>query len=352
MMTRLFTLVTASTLCVLVLGHHVATAQEQEVRVTTPLGVLVGKQEDGIDQFLGIPFAQPPVPPARFQAPRPVQPWHGEWNATHYRHACVQMVPGPLTSIESEDCLYLNLFRPSNVTAYPMPVMAFIHGGAYAMGWNGGYPGNSIIHRSNEGVILVNLAYRLGSLGFFALPGLEQNFNAALLDQRAGLMWIQDNIASFGGDPNRVMLFGESAGGASVALQMAMPQSWKYFHRAVIESGGYTADPVSVGVQTSLDLANAAGCSNATNPNNVTAAQSKHILQCLQSVDWLLTYCNITVPLSCSDILQERKEYQNTLLTCFVDAGVCGQGKRIWRSSSRILRDSDGCDDHVEAGTC
>ena len=200
--------------------------------------------------YRGVPFASPPVGDLRWRPPQPAESWDGVRDATVAAPACIQTVAplgadsfyDPGVDETSEDCLYLNVWS----AAAPddrAPVMVWIHGGAHVVG-NGAdisYDGSALAQR---GVVLVTVNYRLGALGFLAHPLLsaesEDNAsgNYAALDQIAALGWVQRNIAAFGGDPDRVTIFGESAGSQSVSHLMATPLARGLFHRAIGESGG------------------------------------------------------------------------------------------------------------------
>lgn len=197
----------------------------------------------------GIPYAAPPVGRLRWRPPQPPAEWEGELRADRYGPACLQ---APDTGVNigsgpdetSEDCLTLNVLRP-RTRARDLPVMVFIHGGAFTKG-----AGSQEIYNSAtlaaRGVVLVTINYRLGRLGFLAHPALaaeqaargeDEVANFGLLDQIAALEWVRDNIEGFGGDPGNVTIFGESAGGISVNALMASPRAEGLFHRAVSESG-------------------------------------------------------------------------------------------------------------------
>eukprot|EP01094_Clydonella_sp_ATCC50884_P003281 TRINITY_DN12536_c0_g1_i1.p1 TRINITY_DN12536_c0_g1~~TRINITY_DN12536_c0_g1_i1.p1 ORF type:complete len:541 (+),score=158.06 TRINITY_DN12536_c0_g1_i1:110-1732(+) len=249
------------------------------VEVDTRLGRLRGVRDPrkGVERFMGVPFAQPPLPPLRFKAPQPAVAWSGVLDATKHRDACVQIMPNPLSGHASEDCLYLNIFRPMERRGSgPMPVMLWIHGGAFAQGAAFGYPANSIVKHAAGDVMVVTAAYRLGSLGFLVLPEEEAHANAALLDMQMALRWVHENVDAFGGDATRVTVFGESAGGSAVALLMAMEGSKGLFHRAVIESGALGAPPVANGMKESLVVAEQAGCLGESGPE---------MLECLQHAE-------------------------------------------------------------------
>ncbi|WP_319566896.1 carboxylesterase/lipase family protein [Cohaesibacter marisflavi] len=216
--------------------------------VSIDSGLLRGVTEDGVTSFKGIPFAAPPVGDLRWRAPQPVAPWGNELDASSLGKDCAQIPFGgngeTLLPNSSEDCLYLNVWRPSDTdTDAKRPVMVWIYGGAFLVG-SGARPSYSGVPFAKDGVILVTFNYRLGRLGYFAFPALTQESpdelkgNYAYMDQIAALKWVQRNIASFGGDPNNVTIFGESAGGVSVHTMLSSPLGRGLFHKAIIESGG------------------------------------------------------------------------------------------------------------------
>jgi para-nitrobenzyl esterase len=193
-----------------------------------------------VNAWLGIPYAAPPVGPLRLAAPIP-HAW-GVRGATEYGNSCIQkpssgyaFQQGP-ASVFSEDCLFLNVYAPVNVPG-PLPVMFFIHGGAFESGGGGQVTYNGTALASN-GVVVVTINYRLGFLGFLALPQLNNASSGAFgfLDQQLALQWVQTNIAAFGGDPSRVTIFGESAGATSVTVHATTPSSWGLFSQAIFES--------------------------------------------------------------------------------------------------------------------
>ena len=227
-------------------GVSAATA-DPVPQVKTSLGAVRGVTSGTVDAFLGIPFAAPPVGPLRWRPPQPGAPWSGVRDATAYGHDCMQKPfasdAAPLGTTPDEDCLVANVWRPHDPSAKSLPVMVWIYGGGFV---NGGsspevYSGAKL---AESGVVLVSFNYRLGRLGFFAHPALRQDHpeepkgDYAIMDQIAALKWVRDNAKAFGGDPNNVTLFGESAGGVSVHFLMAAPQARGLFQKAIIESGG------------------------------------------------------------------------------------------------------------------
>lgn len=209
-------------------------------------GLVEGTVEDGLNVYKGIPFAAPPVGDLRWKAPQAVVPWEGVLKADHFAPACPQMqfvIPGMPAAETSEDCLYLNIWAPQTSPGEKLPVMVWIYGGGFAMG-STSMPSYSGEQLAKNGVIMVSIAYRVGPLGFLAHPELSAESenhvsgNYGLLDQIAGLKWVQRNIEVFGGDPDRVTIFGESAGGISISMLAASPMAKGLFQGAISESGG------------------------------------------------------------------------------------------------------------------
>ena len=202
-------------------------------------GVMVN---DNIHAYLGIPYAAAPVGPLRWRAPRPAVPWQQPRDASRLAAACPQpddRFTGLTPKVQDEDCLYLNVWVPAGI-GKPLPVMVWLHGGAHRFG-AGSVPFYDGRHLARRGVLVVTLNYRLGYLGYFSHPALDaedEGGNFGLMDQKAALQWVQDNIASFGGDPKQVTLFGESAGGADTLYLMADQKARGLFQRAIVQSGG------------------------------------------------------------------------------------------------------------------
>ncbi|XP_065344089.1 esterase FE4-like [Cloeon dipterum] len=210
-------------------------------KVTITQGTLVGKtmtSRSGIkfSAFQGIPYAAPPVGELRFQAPQEAAGWTGERVAQREGNDCAQrhFILPQFTG--SEDCLYLNVYTPKLEAGESLPVMVWIHGGGFSSGSGGTemYGPELLLDR---GIVLVSINYRLGMLGFLNLGVAEFPGNYGLKDQVAALRWVQNNIAAFGGDPNSVTIFGESAGGASINYLLISPLTKGLFHRAIIQSG-------------------------------------------------------------------------------------------------------------------
>ncbi|KAL9970956.1 hypothetical protein ACROYT_G023425 [Oculina patagonica] len=231
--------------------------------VQTESGVVVGKIETlphgkAVHKYLGIPYVEPPVGELRFAAPKPVKPWSGIKQATDFGASCFQVeslpfprIPKTPTGQLSEDCLFLNVFVPSTVKPDDkLAVMVYIHGGSFSLGSSTLYHGG-VLAGFND-VIVVSINYRLGVLGFLNIPGTDYKGNYGMLDQVQALQWVQANIASFGGDPNRVTIFGQSAGGMSVSLHLISPLSKGLFHRAIMQSG-VSSSPLYCGKVTKTE---------------------------------------------------------------------------------------------------
>lgn len=214
---------------------------QQLVDVAIPgLGTCRGSRESfpavgDVDIFKGIPFAKPPVGPLRFQSPQENK-WTGVFNATQFGHQCPQISSSTNKPVGNEDCLTLNIYRPSNVSA-KLAVMVWIHGGAYVSG--GGAMYDSRVLSLREQVLVVTINYRLGILGFFNVHDTNTKGNYGILDQIAALRWVKKNIDAFNGDPNKVTIFGESAGSTSVSLLSVSPliKNEGLFIRTISESG-------------------------------------------------------------------------------------------------------------------
>src|SRR3954465_13939527 len=257
MPTLRLTLLTATAVAVLLGARNNAAP-----RVTIDTGTLEGLDTAGVMVFRGIPYAAPPVGPLRWKPPKPAESWTGVRPAAQLGHNCIQHQPysdiDPFAAGVSEDCLYLNVWTKSLDNRAPRRVMVWIHGGGFFAGF-GGEERHNGARLAQKGAVVVTLNYRLGPFGFLAHPALatESEHHAAgnygLLDQIAALQWVRRNIARFGGDPNRVTIFGESAGGMSVGSLIASPLAKGLFAHAILESG----TGVGIGVSRRTELENA-----------------------------------------------------------------------------------------------
>ncbi|MBP2327976.1 para-nitrobenzyl esterase [Kibdelosporangium banguiense] len=235
--------------------------------VTVAQGKLRGKVDLDSRQFLNIPYAAPPTGVLRFRPPQSPSSWQGVRDATNQGNVCPQ--GAPLGTV-SEDCLVLNVITPPAVKSKNLPVMVWLHGGAYTLGSGAGYDPKPLV--TNGGVIVVSVNYRLGSFGYLALPGLASESGTTgdygVLDQQAGLRWVRENIAAFGGNPGNVTIFGESAGGHSICMQLISPGAAGLFHKAISQSGGCIDTglgpaPLNTAYSVGGSFAKEAGCADA-----------------------------------------------------------------------------------------
>ena len=240
--------------------------------------------ESGVKVFMGIPFAAPPVGDLRWKAPQPVTPWEGVRECVDLPASAMQAPPIPfrmwsqefMAPMEplSEDCLYLNVWTAAEKNNEALPVILWIHGGAFT-GGSGTVPLYNGVDMAKKGVVFVTTNYRLGIFGFFCHPELSKESelgvsgNYGILDQIAAIKWVKDNIAAFGGDPNNITIAGQSAGSMSVNAIVASPLAKGLFQRAIAQSGGSfteTLNPASTldtAQQRNLELTQSMGVSIA-----------------------------------------------------------------------------------------
>lgn len=254
--------------CILFTSSSMAHGNKDRTVVNTDKGTIQGVKTEQGYQYRGIPYGAPPKGALRWQAPQPAQHWSHVLDASQFGPHCPQLASSTGEESFNEDCLYLNVFKPKKGKFKKhkrLPVMVWIHGGSLITGASNAYDPTEL---TKEGVIVVTLNYRLGALGFLAHPALSAESatstsgNYGLMDQQLALQWVQNNIASFGGNPNKVTVFGESAGGFSIHNHLVSPQSAGLFDRAIIQSGAYTLEPPALATWEQLGLAVAAksGC--------------------------------------------------------------------------------------------
>ncbi|XP_040838501.1 cocaine esterase-like isoform X1 [Ochotona curzoniae] len=241
----------------------------------------------GVHTFLGIPFAKPPLGPLRFAPPEPAEAWSGVRDGTSHPAMCPQNITVmkqdilnvslSLLSIPmSEDCLYLSIYAPAHAHEdSQLPVMVWIHGGALAVGMASIYDGSTLA--AFEDVVVVTIQYRLGILGFFSTGDQHASGNWGYLDQVAALRWVQQNIAHFGGNPDRVTIFGESAGGISVSSHVLSPMSQGLFHGAIMESGVAVMPGMITSSSETISsvVANLSGCGQVDSETLVSCLRAK-----------------------------------------------------------------------------
>ncbi|KAK6488305.1 crystal protein [Huso huso] len=280
-------------------GAFSETVPKDGPKVKTKSGTVEGLASDKAQIFYGIPYAAPPIKAGRWKAPGSPTPWKGVYNATYPRAACMQSCRGPFGAPAenrncpvklSEDCLYLNIFVPLDVnfTAPPaklLPVMVWVHGGDFIAGTasNPMYDGRFLA--SSTHTIIVNVEYRLGVFGFLVTgtdPEKSATGNYGILDQQAALIWVQQNIAGFGGDPSKVTIFGESSGSQSVGLHLMVESSGPLFNQAIMQSLPFTVPLKSKheALKLGKDFAEIANCTStgmscllSLTPEKVLAAQ-------------------------------------------------------------------------------
>ncbi|XP_053962251.1 esterase E4-like [Anastrepha ludens] len=222
------------------LKYYSKIKSSKEVKVQVRQGVVVGREErlpngTPFHCFQGIPYAVPPLGKLRFQPPVPLEQFDApELDCTSPKDPCYQRDSVTREPVGSENCLHLNLYTPVKSSSQPLPVMVWIHGGGFLFGHGQTFLPLSLV---SEDVIVVSINYRLGLWGFACLPEAGIWGNAGLKDQRQALVWVQENIANFNGDPNNVTLFGESSGACCVSLHSLVSHAHKLFHKAIMQSG-------------------------------------------------------------------------------------------------------------------
>ncbi len=254
--------------------HPVAAAQACGTGVTaragatvTDRGAVAGVREGESWAYKGIPYAAPPVGALRWQPPQEPDCWPGERPATEFGASCPQMTANGVGG--QEDCLTLNVWTPAAAADSPRPVLVFIHGGGNVQGTSSQrtYDGRELAARG--GGVVVTLNYRLGIFGYLAHPALSAESargisgNYGIMDQLAALRWVQRNIAAFGGDPARVLVFGESAGAVNVCVLVASPQAAGLFSSALMQSGGCNQPLLGTAERSGQEVAEGAGCADA-----------------------------------------------------------------------------------------
>lgn len=260
----------------------VAPATEPGV-VVTDRGAVRGVTLGGVRSFRGVPYAAPPVGDRRWRAPEPAACWSGVRDANAFGAVCPQL-DASNNPTGQEDCLTLNVWTPEAAPAAPLPILFFVHGGGHNQGSSAVSVGDVAVYDGRplaaRGAVVVTVNYRLGALGFLSHPSLDgesadrTSGNYALLDVLAALRWVQANARSFNGDPSRVLLFGESAGGVDVCLLTASPLSGGLFSRALVESGGCAASPRAAANAAGDRLLAATGCASRSDATACLRSQT------------------------------------------------------------------------------
>jgi para-nitrobenzyl esterase len=293
-------------------GHlHAAGTASDPAVVMTDKGAVRGVIHNGVREFKGIPYAQPPVGELRWSLPKAASPWSGILDATKYKNACPQLQRYGLTEeSDNEDCLYINVTTPYSGRSdlkRKRAVIVWFHGGAFVGGSSALYPLDYMARAGN--VVVVSMNYRLGIFGFTAHPAFDADHNGGygLEDQRTALRWVKKNIAAFGGDPNNVTIAGESAGGAGVCMHILAPEETTgLFHKAIVQSAGCVTPLPSIedGKKIGKKVAALIGCSDdATALSCMRKKSVKELLNAATTVagSSIVTYMPVigakTVPL-------------------------------------------------------
>jgi para-nitrobenzyl esterase len=265
-------------------GEEIVSAPETFTGIVTEDGRLTGITSPEINQYLGIPYAAAPVGALRWTPPQPHGAWEGVLEATQLGNPCPQIgLQGFGELIGDEDCLTLNVYTPGQKQdrSDRLPVMVWIHGGALVYGSARDYDPSPLVEKGN--VIVVTLNYRLGYFGWFAHPALDAEdhliANYGLMDQQFALQWVRRNITAFGGDPDRVTIFGESAGGLSVYSNLASPLAAGLFQGAIAQSGAYASFASYATLIAPLADAEAAGTTFAE-----SVGCPQHTADCLRTI--------------------------------------------------------------------
>jgi para-nitrobenzyl esterase len=252
----------------------------QNQLVKTQYGTLHGTFEKGLYVFKGIPYTAPISGQNRWLPPLPVQPWKGIRQALEFGPVAPQMIvplktPGAVNKPQNENCLFLNIYTPG-LDDKKRAVMVYIHGGGYHMGSGSTplHPGHTLSNRGD--IVFASINYRLGPLGFLHLDTITRGTipscgNEGLLDQIAALKWIKENIAVFGGDPDNITIFGESAGAMSIGCLLAMPKAKGIFQKAILQSGASTVRTLNEGVTNSKKYLDQLGTSEISKLHSLPA---------------------------------------------------------------------------------
>ncbi|KAF2884977.1 hypothetical protein ILUMI_21198 [Ignelater luminosus] len=278
-------------ICDLIVCQSLTKDRRPTVRIAQGVvtGIKVYADSGGVaDAFLGLPYAAAPIGKLRFAAPQRHGGWNGTFQASEYGPSCPQLPPKEGIN-ESEDCLFLNIWAPEITSRYPLPVVIFFDGEEFTKGNRIPIPGQDL---ATEEVVVVTINYRLNVFGFLCFENQDVRGNMGLLDQYFAMLWVRENIRYFGGDPDKVTLYGHSAGAASVALHMISPRTAGFFQRTIISSGAATSPWhfTTNAKSASFEIVRVLGCLSSYLPS---------ILQCLRSR-------------STQDLLKAYEEYQQS----------------------------------------
>lgn len=257
-----------------------------DIEVETENGTLVGKQHQGLLKFLGVPYAQSPQGALRWQAPQPHPSWESPREAYYQPQACVQGGSPTAALGSQENCLHLNIWAPD--TEGPHPVMLWIHGGGFLIGSANEIQYDGAYLAKSQDVVVVSINYRLSFLGFLSLPQFEGtpthnvNGNQGLLDQLAALQWVKNNVNAFGGSPDNITVFGESAGSISTCVLLASPLTDGLINKAIMQSGSCDTFPTTskaAAEQAGVEFITDIGCIDDTDPLQCARKLSHQQLQ-------------------------------------------------------------------------
>lgn len=333
-------------LLLLLVGRFLpAKAQQSDafpVQVQTTKGSIEGlyhSARDGIQYYLGIPYAKPPVGDLRWQPPQPMDPWEGVIETKAFGPRAIQTdVFGDMkfrSNGLSEDCLYLNVWTPAKRNSTDLPVLVYFYGGGFVAG-DGSEPRYDGEAMAKQGMVVVTVNYRLNIFGFLAHPALSAaspyggSGNYGLLDQQAALQWVQDNIAAFGGDPDRVTIAGESAGSISVSIQMASPLSRDLIAGAIGESGASihpTLAPTSLqeAEQIGAEFVQAAGFADFAEFRQLSTAEIFEIFNASGRFGFPVVVDGYLLPKTLPEIFAAGEQAQVPLLAGWNSAEIPGQ---------------------------
>ncbi|PHN05549.1 carboxylesterase/lipase family protein [Flavilitoribacter nigricans] len=310
------------------------------VQTTVRNGIIEGNYDTktGVQKYFGIPYAQPPVGELRWKAPQALGNWEGVKETKRFGPRAVQApVFGDMNFRSdgiSEDCLYLNVWTPADRNTTGLPVLVYFYGGGYVAG-DGSEPRYDGESMAQKGIVAVTVNYRLGMFGFYAHPELsaeapyKASGNYGLLDQQAALQWVHDNIAAFGGDPDKVTIAGESAGSISVSVQMASPLSRDLIAGAIGESGAAikpTLPPVSLAEaeQIGLDFAKNAGYPSLKELRALSTREVYEIYQESRRFGFPMVIDNYLLPKTLPEIFAAGEQAQVPLLLGWNSAEIPG----------------------------
>ncbi len=328
--------------------------------VQTKAGLVRGTRSDGVEIFLGVPYARPPVGPLRFCAPQPLDPWDGEHDATRHANRAMQSEPycpellGPLgPGACSEDCLFLNIYTPA-IDDARRPVMVWIHGGGLIAGSANDFDGRNLADQGD--VVVVCLNYRLGFFGFLDLSRYGERFAGSASngyrDQIAALAWVRDNIAAFGGDADNVTIFGQSAGGGSVRALLASPSADGLYHKAISMSPGCSPDGLPV--DRTGDLETTLGVDDSRLIERLYALSSEEVLALQNRCGFIgigpfdgVVVTRQTAPATPVPLISGTTRDEGTIMTAiletFIDpANRSPASPMMANIASQIMRGGDG----------